>query len=215
MTDPVTHLPIRIHDFTGKDIKSAPENEPPTGSQSKSATGFLGQIKDDEQLKSELKELQAAHLSLQAQFPPPNFDAVRKEVTNVVQQSTAIGLAALTVFAVLAVAAFAFAQKKNTGTYTLLSYSVIAVCIGGAVGITIGMQSFAANKVQKAWENEVWEAEREEGKRQAKQHRSETTQWLNSLLASVWPLVNPDLFTSVADTLEVCIVQPPPSLYQI
>ena len=30
----------------------------------------------------------------------------------------------------------------------------------------------------------------------------ESTQWLNSLLSSVWSLINPDLFTSLADTLE-------------
>lgn len=30
----------------------------------------------------------------------------------------------------------------------------------------------------------------------------ESTQWLNSLLASVWSLINPELFTSLADTLE-------------
>ena len=31
---------------------------------------------------------------------------------------------------------------------------------------------------------------------------TETVAWLNALLGSVWPLINPDLFISLADTLE-------------
>ncbi|KAJ5642781.1 meiotically up-regulated protein [Penicillium lividum] len=39
-------------------------------------------------------------------------------------------------------------------------------------------------------------------RKQIDAHAPESTQWLNSLLASVWLLVNPDLFSSLVDTLE-------------
>jgi hypothetical protein len=48
----------------------------------------------------------------------------------------------------------------------------------------------------------IWEIERQSEREKADAHTPESTQWLNSLLASVWPLVNPDLFKSLADTLE-------------
>jgi Ca2+-dependent lipid-binding protein len=51
---------------------------------------------------------------------------------------------------------------------------------------------------------EVWQAERKRGQKLAKSQTAESTQWLNSLFASVWPLINPDLFMSISDTLEVC-----------
>jgi Ca2+-dependent lipid-binding protein len=37
----------------------------------------------------------------------------------------------------------------------------------------------------------------------AKTQTAESTQWLNSIMSSIWPLVNPDLFNSITDTLEV------------
>lgn len=53
-------------------------------------------------------------------------------------------------------------------------------------------------------DNELWEANRDDqnGNTANRNPDAESVIWLNSLLAAVWPLVNPDLFTSVADTLE-------------
>ena len=47
-----------------------------------------------------------------------------------------------------------------------------------------------------------WEAARIQEQQTADSPIPESTQWLNSLLSSVWSLINPDLFTSLADTLE-------------
>ena len=47
-----------------------------------------------------------------------------------------------------------------------------------------------------------WQAARAQERATAESPMPESTQWLNSLLSSVWPLINPDLFTSLADTLE-------------
>jgi hypothetical protein len=39
--------------------------------------------------------------------------------------------------------------------------------------------------------------------------------WLNSLVSSVWPLINPDLFTSVADMLEDVMQASLPGIVQM
>ena len=57
-------------------------------------------------------------------------------------------------------------------------------------------------RIRDTWEEEVWNAARSAEQEIAKSSTPESTQWLNSLLSSVWSLINPDLFTSLADTLE-------------
>ena len=49
---------------------------------------------------------------------------------------------------------------------------------------------------------DIWNAAQTREERASESSLPESVQWLNSLLASVWPLINPDLFTSLADTVE-------------
>jgi len=42
----------------------------------------------------------------------------------------------------------------------------------------------------------------EEDSRSTEGRLPESTAWMNMLLSSVWPLINPDLFASVVDMLE-------------
>ncbi|KAJ9645160.1 hypothetical protein H2199_003164 [Coniosporium tulheliwenetii] len=138
VTDPVTHLPVTIHDYTTEELEGAPENEPPEGTQQRADTDLSAKSKDMDQLRKEAAEMHVAHEGVEALFPPPEYDSAH----------------------------------------------------------------WVANKVRNVWEDEVWNAEREHGKEKAKTQTPESTQWLNSILAAVWPLINPDLFTSLADTLE-------------
>jgi Ca2+-dependent lipid-binding protein len=59
------------------------------------------------------------------------------------------------------------------------------------------------NKIKNVWDVEIWQAEKDQGRKVAKTQTAESTQWLNSIMSSIWPLVNPDLFNSITDTLEV------------
>ena len=201
--DPVTHLPVIIHDFTAEDLKRTPENGPPAGTEPRSATGSDAKNKKDRQLRDEQSEAQEAHEAMEMLFPPPEFAAARDEITQVYKTAitTGLGIVATSLTIILFVSQVV---RRTTGILGMISTSIeLVVALGVSAAIILGMQQWAESRIKGVWEDEVWEAERHQGKKLAKSKTAESTQWLNSLLASIWPLVNPDLFISVADTLEV------------
>jgi hypothetical protein len=210
VTDPITHLPVTIHDFTGKDLKDTPENLPPA----RTGTGLSGSGKKDlDELKKDAYEQNRAHTGMERLFPPPNYEAAGREVAKIHSRSLTIGLGlvlANMLGLVLLEKQFAVGSRiessifrRNSGGKSLSS--VIVLLVGAAVGsLTIwGVRDWAEKRVKDVWERHIWEAERQEGKARAKDDAAESTQWLNEVLSSVWPLINPDLFISLADTLEV------------
>src|SRR6266498_1713266 len=95
----------------------------------------------------------------------------------------------------------------------------LAVAVGLSVGVGSALVWFTSGwlerKVHGVWQDEIWGAARTEEQEQAESPTPESTQWLNSLLSSVWPLINPDLFTSLADTLEDVIQASLPKLVRM
>ncbi|TVY40867.1 Meiotically up-regulated protein 190 protein [Lachnellula occidentalis] len=60
-----------------------------------------------------------------------------------------------------------------------------------------------------------WDAERKRAKAATESLVPESVEWMNSLVGVVWGLINPEMFASVADTLEdVMQASVPPSLIQ-
>jgi hypothetical protein len=221
VTDPITHLPVTIHDFTDKNLKETPENLPPA----RSGTGLSGAgEKDLEELKKDAYEQNRAHTGMERLFPPPNYEAVGREVASIHSKGLTVGLGlvlANMLGLVLLEKAFGIGSrvessvlKRDSGGKSLSA--IIILLIGAATGgLTIwGVRDWAAKRVKDVWERHIWEAERHEGKQRAKDDAAESTQWLNEVLSSVWPLINPDLFVSLADTLEVvypCMSVRPPT----
>jgi hypothetical protein len=210
VTDPITHLPVTIHDFTNKNLKETPENLPPA----RTGTGLSGSgEKDLEELKKDAYEQNRAHTGMERLFPPPNYEAVGREVASIHTKGLTVGLGLVLAnmlgivllekfFGVGSRIESSIRRRDSDGK----SLSTIIVLLVGAAtgGLTIwGVRDWAAKKVRDVWERHIWEAERHEGKHRAKDDAAESTQWLNEVLASVWPLINPDLFISLADTLEV------------
>ena len=210
-TDPVTHLPVTIHDFTEEELKASPENEPPYGSQPRTSTGLSAASKDDAQLATETEEGEAGHRGMGQLFPPPDFQAVKTQLKDVYSTAIMIGFSAIA--GLVSLVAFinsymlgSKSEEKSTSLLTvrpILVYSVSSLVI---VAITYevawGLRDWMNHKLDTAWEDEVWESARQQEQSKAGSVTPESTQWLNSLLASVWPLINPELFTSLADTLE-------------
>lgn len=97
------------------------------------------------------------------------------------------------------------------GTWPLVALASVA----GIWYLIAGVRAWMANRIDDTWEDQVWEANLKSKQQQAKAYETETVSWLNSLLSSVWPLVNPDLFTSLADTLEDVMQASLPSLVQM
>jgi hypothetical protein len=203
VTDPITHLPVKIHDFTDKDLKRTEKNNPPAGSEPKTMTGMDAIDKSQEHLESEEQESKDAHTAMEVLFPPPDFEMTRTEITIVYTQALTAGLIAIAVSMVIVDALF-WPTRRMTGLKgQLWNGAQMLTMLAVATGVSMLMRQWTRNRIKNVWDVEVWQAERRRGQKLAKSQTAESAQWLNSLFASVWPLINPDLFTSISDTLEV------------
>ncbi|KAI0157798.1 hypothetical protein GGR57DRAFT_491089 [Xylariaceae sp. FL1272] len=213
VTDPVTHLPVVVHDQTEKDLNSVPENEAETGTSHDTATGPQGASKTEDELQAEQKKMQRGINGMQRVFPPPDFDTTRQELAALYQKAMMAGLAMIgllsAVFIVLPIhfsprLASGSSWENSTWIRLLSGLSGIAVVVGFGVLIIIGLGRWMHKKTSEIFEDEVWDSARREelAMLENDEELPESTQWLNSLISSVWPLVNPDLFASLVDQIE-------------
>ncbi|KUJ11467.1 uncharacterized protein LY89DRAFT_624809 [Mollisia scopiformis] len=222
VTDPVTHLPLIIRDSTAKDLRRAPENERAPGQQKKTVTGLSGASKSSSQLSLEQDELQENYDGMQKMFPPPAYDDARAELARTFQSALTIGLSIILALSTIVVLLLVFVAStshnksdvpfwRKIGTEDRHSKKLyitlgIVTAVSSAIGFLVITQirGWLGNKVKGIWEDEVWDAARveEENTNQSNERLPESVAWMNSLLASVWPLINPDLFASVVDMLE-------------
>lgn len=204
VTDPVTHLPVRIFDFTDEALEEISENEPPFGSTPETYTGFRGKAKNDEQLQKEMDDMRKGQKGINQQFPPPDFVEIRRDLEDIEKKAFTIGLVGvgILVFSVLFLERMLAGQGhsfvRRSVTWTILSVAAF----GGLWAVIGGVRHWLSKRVSSVWEDEVWDADRSKLQADSSHHDAESVRWLNSLLGSVWPLINPDLFISLADTLE-------------
>ncbi|KAI1859819.1 hypothetical protein JX265_010268 [Neoarthrinium moseri] len=201
VTDPVTHLPITIHDLTDKDLKSAPENVPEPGTDHTTATGPQGASKSEDELDEEQRRLQRGYNGVQRLFPPPDFEDMKKELAIIYQQAifggiAIIGVATSVVFIIPAFNGRLYPQLSTVVGF--VSFLIVAVATAWAVSRWVN------KKANEVFDDEVWDATRLEENRalDSDTELPESVQWLNRLFASIWPLVNPDLFSSLIDMIE-------------
>lgn len=200
-------------------MKRAPENEPSPGTEKKSATGLNGASKGSNELAQEQEELQGDHLAMEKLFPPPSFKEAKVELIRTFQFALTVGLSSILVLAILVLMVWqildlrrprsqqgAFLKSSEEKPTRLFIPISITVSLSAAIGgfLIWGLQGWLGKKVQETWEDEVWEGARHEEQQLIGDDKQmpESVAWLNSLLSSVWPLINPDLFTSVSDMLE-------------
>jgi hypothetical protein len=201
VTDPVTHLPVVIYDSTPKDLKRTKENYPAFGSTPRTATGLSAASKDQDQLDEEEDETQRVHDGTQKLFPPPSFDDVKRELTSVHRLGFTVGLGLVAASAVIAVAAGHLVGDSGSHWRSPLFIASLLTAAGSFAAVQF-VQNWIGKKVEDLWEDEVWDSARD---REQQSHEEEaiipeSVAWMNSLLTSVWPLINPDLFTSLADS---------------
>lgn len=213
VTDPVTHLPVTIHDSTNNELKKVPENTPPAGSNPRSSTGFSATSKSETQLRNETEQAQAEHRGMEKLFPPPDFQIIQKELARVYNTAVTFGLGFVAAITSLMLVVSNFISVSTTSTRSgetstswlrISMSSAIILIIGIAIGtgLVLGVRGWLKKRIGDVWEDQVWDAARKQEQENADSPTPESTQWLNSLLSSVWSLINPDLFTSLADTLE-------------
>lgn len=216
VTDPVTHLPVLIYDATEKDLKRTRENFPASGTEPRTHTGLRGATKDPDQLDAEQDELQRVHDGTQQLFPPPSYREARTELTKIHQLGFTAGLSAVAASAILAViAAQLFGNTQSSWRSPVLVAALIAAA--GSIFTVAFVRSWISKKVRHLWDDEVWDMsrQREQSTHEADAIVPESVAWLNSFLSSVWPLINPDLFTSLADMLEDVMQASIPSIIRM
>lgn len=198
VTDPVTHLPIVIHDQTDKDLKSVPENEPEPGEHHTTATGPQGAAKTDEELEMERDMVQRGHNGVQKLFPPPKFADLKDELASAYQSTVRTGLSVIGVVAALPFLVSSLQGRLIPHWSTLLT---VLGFLSVTLGTAWGMGQWISKKVDEIVEDETWDASRREEETMVDSDAElpESVQWLNSLVASIWPLVNPDLFSSLIE----------------
>ncbi|KAI1464516.1 uncharacterized protein F4812DRAFT_157586 [Daldinia caldariorum] len=199
VTDPVTHLPVVIHDQTEKDLSSVPYNIPAPGLHHYTATGPQGASKSDQELVSERDKLQQTHNGMQRVFPPPDFESTKQGLAIVYEQAIYTGLAIIGTLAVV----FLLVPILINGPGWSILFGTILFGLLGATTV-VGMGKWANKKASEVFEDETWDAARrqEQAIISNEEELPESAQWLNCLLSSIWPLVNPDLFTSLIDQIE-------------
>ncbi|PPJ60403.1 hypothetical protein CBER1_08001 [Cercospora berteroae] len=215
VTDPITHLPVRIFDRTAGDLEQIEENPPPWGATLRTATGLSNKRKASEQLRQETKVSQDGLDSTNALFPPPSFEDLRSELVSINKLGVTVGLIGTAAIIVSALALERILTPTRLARWTnsdaearwwilKLGTWILLCVLGGAaiLELVAGVRMWMANRIDDVWQEQVWEANLEAREREAKAHETESVAWLNSLFGSVWPLINPDLFTSLADTLE-------------
>ncbi|KAI4266974.1 MAG: hypothetical protein LQ337_008589 [Flavoplaca oasis] len=203
VTDPVTHFPIIIHDATNTELKSVPENE---DSPDRGADGEKCEQED-------VEEQHAIHSGMEALFPPPSLAVSGEKLASILKTGLTVGMGSI--FAILLLSlltTLVYNGRMPSGATPgwtrwwghSLSVTAMLLSFGAIVGvpIIIIIRFWVAKKVIALWEDEVWAAAQTREDQTSEFSLPESAQWLNSLLASVWPLINPDLFTSLADTVE-------------
>ncbi|KAL7943272.1 hypothetical protein V8C42DRAFT_330214 [Trichoderma barbatum] len=210
VTDPVTHLPVKIHDFTDKALKELGVNEDPFEQPNRASTGIDEKNKSEHELRNEQDHSQEKHHALMNQFPPPDLDFLRREVVAASSRGFMISLAGtcgILVTICIVRELLLMDAHRDAGWMTVaqrvLPWLALVTAGAGAFCIFVfGVRDWTNKKVDNAIQDEIWRSQRRQMEREAGKHEKETTLWLNSLLSSVWPLINPDLFTSLADMLE-------------
>ena len=203
VTDPVTHLTIVQKDATDKDLAAVAENEPAAGTVPESSTGLSALSKSKSQLEKEQTSAEEAQLGMQELFPPPNFERTEAELSTLYRKGLLFGVGTVSACSLIAMIWLYLALRAQSSSWTATIASFLPV---GFFALAISanlyfIPNWLKARCQAVWEENVWTAASD---RQRNSHlsRPESTKWLNSFLASVWPLINPDLFISLGDTLE-------------
>lgn len=206
VTDPVTHLPVTIRDFSDDALREVDIDGAcpwPSGTQHLSSGSGGGST--NHSLHRDTGKLEQEHKELSYRFPPPDYDSLRQQLAHATSRGLSISLAgtlsllsgALVVGQILRRGDGSLSTLSNLASLAFLSASVGAACL-----LTRGVKGWVSNRFRTIFDDELWNAQRKELQSNADKHEKETTVWLNSLIGSVWPIMNPDMFAGVGDTLE-------------
>ena len=195
VTDPVTHLPTQIHDFTQQDLKEVTKAgyTSPTHSE---------QGRPQKENDKKVAASDQAHAETLSLFPPPSHQDLKEDVTRALRRGmNVLGLLFAAAEALLA-AWMIHAVKTTRADVNATAFVFILIAVF-SFGLMLIVRHWAKSKVSEAIDTRIWDTERSQGKEVVQNRTPETSEWLNATLYSMWPLVNPSIFTNLSDMLEV------------
>ncbi|PMB65690.1 Meiotically up-regulated 190 protein [Beauveria bassiana] len=192
VTDPVTHQTIIIQDFDDDALENVTFNDAATLAPRKS----MSSSRDEP--NSPKKPTDAA--ALHQEFPVPDFGGLRDEIEHISRQGATVGVfgAAIILVASYEIYKLLPASTKQGSIPWLLFYGGFFLM----AYLAIFVRDYSSRQTRQLFEDEIWHAHREKMKTDADKSTHERTVWLNSVLRTLWPIINPDLFASFTDILE-------------
>ena len=183
VTDPVTHLKVLIHDQTEKDLEHLSENEDPA---------------QPIPLDAQMKHNERAHAAMERLFPSPDFNQVKNQIQMIAQRGLLVGIGSVMTMSLLVAAVHSFDLSHRKLAFTISTTILLVFAFASYSAI----HTFVQRKVSSICDDQVWTSHRHAEQSTPQSNIPESAQWLNSIFNSVWSLINPDLFTSLADNLE-------------
>ncbi|KAM3561577.1 hypothetical protein MY1884_002312 [Beauveria asiatica] len=192
VTDPVTHQTIIIQDFDDDALENVTFNDAATLAPRKS----MSSSRDEP--NSTKKPTDAA--ALHQEFPVPDFGGLRDEIEHISRQGATVGVfgAAIILIASYEIYKLLPASTKQGSMPWLMFYGGFFLM----AYLAIFVRDYSSRQTRQLFEDEIWHAHREKMKTDADKSTHERTVWLNSVLRTLWPIINPDLFASFTDILE-------------
>lgn len=168
VTDPVTHLPISIRDFSDADLKEV----------RRLRDGEEKELQDDggvepgsgEEYEAAVKRSQSHHDGMKQQFPSPDFQWARDSLAAVYSRAVLYGLGSLLFIFCLWVVLYLFAPtpkaSEQSGVRSSLNVRNIWVSGSSVISLILAtitvsvISGWVQNKARRVWEDSLWEAQR-------------------------------------------------------
>ncbi|KAH7878188.1 uncharacterized protein C8R40DRAFT_830132 [Lentinula edodes] len=187
VTDPITHFPVTIHDNTSIEL----EQIPPSRSDSK-ATEDMTTEETDQQRHTEMERVVWEETN-KGWWEEPNHNRTRTALVVAISVSIG-GYTTLIISKILPRISTRSTSGEGFGILDIyigvVAYTLLAIAAGFLVLRYETKDENNNNQQEKPWT------------KPSAQERPESAVWLNSFLDTLWPIVNPALFTAVSDMLE-------------
>ncbi|KAH9481678.1 Meiotically up-regulated gene 190 protein [Psilocybe cubensis] len=207
VTDPVTHLPLTIHDADTVELERIPP--PPTATEEK-------RIREERGADSQ-EETNARHSDMervvdevvhQAWWEDPIGDTRRARIQTSAVAAVAASLGAFSMLILWSVFARVLGRKQSGSGLGWMGFFLAPfVCcflgLGvGAAGLALGIYQKPPDLPVEQQQQRNTDHEQREKTLNKDESSPESAEWLNAFLNSLWPVVNPSLFTALSDMLE-------------
>lgn len=172
VTDPVTHLPIKIRDFNNDDLKKSTDSdeESPDGelkSQKRSRAASIKSIstqksvgKRGNQLQEDHEDQQSGHDELDWTFPPPSFQNAQEGLQRIYSRAVMMGVIVVALVGPLSFWASGMLVRLYTDQHrsiagVIVVFALLAVITGVCGVVILGLRTWVQKKFQDMWEDEV------------------------------------------------------------